>query len=200
MLVVGQAQLAQTLFANQISPTYTASSSPHSYAYAQNANAVRRDPCTTPTTRTPSASISWPAGYIPAELARKRNNSIVRPHSRRPSIDEGCFDVEEMDEERMVEDMIVPSSPQSPKSFIWGYTGLNAPSTTASAVIGTPVESQSLFTTTDPFYLQASQAPVTPQPPSSLFGNAGRPSSHSPFVRSSWEGAPMQSAATTWDR
>ncbi|OJA17933.1 hypothetical protein AZE42_03478 [Rhizopogon vesiculosus] len=203
-----QAQLAQTLFAHQISPTYTSSSSPHSYACAQNANPTRRDPsyvqhCTTPTTRTPSSSVSWPAGYMPAGLAQKRSNSIVRAHARRPSLDETWCDVDEMDEERMVEDMIAPSSPHSPKSFIWGCTGLNAPPTPTStpiAIVSSPVEPQSLFTTTDPFYLQASQAPATSQPPSSLFGNAGHPSNHSPFVKSGWEGVPMQSAATTWDR
>lgn len=187
---MAQAQLAQTLFAHQIStPSYTSSSSPHSYACAQNPNPARRDPsyvqhCTTPTTRTPSSSISWPAGYMPADIAQKRRSSIV--HTRRPSLDEGWCDVDELDEERMVEDMIAPSSPHSPKSFIWGYTGLNAPPTSAStqiAIVSTPVESQSLFTTTDPFYLQASQAPATSQPPSSLFGNSGRPSNHSPFVR-----------------
>jgi hypothetical protein len=206
--VVAQAQLSQTLFAHQIAPSYTASSSPQSYTYAHNANAARRDPsyvqhCTTPTTRTPSSSISWPAGHMPAELTQKRRSSIARPHTRRQSVDEGWCDVDELDEERMVEDMIAPSSPHSPKSFIWGYACLNAPQTpvtTPITIVGTPVESQSLFTTTDPFYLQASQAPATSQPPSSLFGNAGRPSNHSPFVRSGWEGAPMQSAATAWDR
>ncbi|KAG1739885.1 uncharacterized protein EDB91DRAFT_1082259 [Suillus paluster] len=204
-----QAQLAQTLFAHQISPSCASSSSSYSYATAQNANASRRDPahvqhCTTPTTRTPSASISWPAGYMPVELAqRKRGNSIVCSHTRRSSIDEGWCDVDELDEERMVEDMIVPSSPQSPKTFIWGYTGLKGaqtPAPTPIAIVGAPVESQTIFTTTDPFYLQASQANAASQPPSSFFGNTGRPSNHSPFLRSNWESAPTQSAATTWDR
>ncbi|KAG0700061.1 hypothetical protein DFH29DRAFT_650253 [Suillus ampliporus] len=201
-----QAQLAQTLFAHQISPSYTPSSS---HTNAQSPNASRRDPahvqhCTTPTARTPSSSISWPAGYMPVELAqRKRTNSVVCPHTRRPSVDEGWCDVDELDEERMVEDMIVPSSPQSPKTFIWGYTGLKGaptPAPTPIAIVSTSVEAQTLFTTTDPFYQQASQANATSQPPSSFFGNAGRPANHSPFVRGNWESAPTQSTATTWDR
>ncbi|KAG2147984.1 hypothetical protein DEU56DRAFT_730504 [Suillus clintonianus] len=184
-----QAQLAQTLFAHQISPSCA-----YDPAHVQH--------CTTPTTRTPSSSISWPAGYMPIELTqKKRSNSIVCPRSRRPSVDEGWYDPDELDEERMVEDMIAPSTPQSPKTFIWGYTGLKAaptPAPTPITMVGTPVESQTLFTTTDPFYLQVSQANATPQPPSSFFTNAGHPSNHSPFVRSNWESAPTQSAA--WDR
>jgi hypothetical protein len=139
---------------------------------------------------------------MPVEITqKKRSNSIVCPRSRRPSLDEGWCDPDELDEERMVEDMIVPSSPQSPKTFIWGYTGLKSaptPAPTPITIVGTPVESQTLFTTTDPFYLQASQANATPQPPSSFFTNAGRPSNQSPFVRSNWETAPTHSAA--WDR
>ncbi|KAG2071850.1 hypothetical protein BDR04DRAFT_1153870 [Suillus decipiens] len=199
-----QAQLAQTLFAHQISPSCASSSSPNPYG---NASAIRCDPahvqhCTTPTTRTPSASISWPAGYVPIEITqKKRSNSIICPRSRRPSVDEGWCDPDELDEERMVEDMIVPSSPQSPKTFIWGYTGLKGaptPAPTPMAIVSTPIDSQSLFTTTDPFYLQASQGTATPQSSSSIFTNSGHPSNHSPFVKSNWESVPTQSAA--WDR
>jgi hypothetical protein len=39
--------------------------------------------------------------------------------------------------------------------------------------------SSSLFTSTDPFYLQASQSA---QPSHSFFSHVGKPSTHSPFV------------------
>ncbi|KAG1773777.1 hypothetical protein EDD22DRAFT_379 [Suillus occidentalis] len=180
-----QAQLAQTLFAHQISPSYASSSSPTSYG---NSSAIRCDPahvqhCTTPTTRTPSSSISWPAGYMPVEITqKKRSNSIVCPRSRRPSLDDGWCDPDELDEERMVEDMIVPSSPQSPKTFIWAYAGLKGaptPAPTPITIVGTPQ--------TRPH-----------SNPQSFFTNAGRPSNQSPFVRSNWESAPTHS--TAWDR
>ncbi|KAF9246843.1 hypothetical protein BU15DRAFT_69704 [Melanogaster broomeanus] len=186
-----QAQLAQTLLAHQLSL-----SSPHvhssPFAHGVAVNVSRRDPtnvqhCTTPTARTPSsAAFTWPLP-VPeyAEHSRKRSVSSVR----RQSIDEGCFD-EEMAEEHFVEDMVTPDSPNAYRWLSYQGDTHGSPTSAFPAPAPTPVSpsgmsspidscSSSLFTSTDPFYLQASQPA---QPSHSLFTHVGRPSTHSPFA------------------
>ncbi|KIJ70370.1 hypothetical protein HYDPIDRAFT_23482 [Hydnomerulius pinastri MD-312] len=194
-----QAQLAQTLFAHQLSSSLSsphAHTSPFAHTPVVNVNMSCRDPtnvqhCTTPTARTPSSTaFAWPVpGTEQMEHVRKRSTSSAR----RQNADEGWCDLEEMDEERMVEDMITPDSPCSPNAYLWSsYQGNThgsatkappTPTPTPAAISGmsSPIDScsSSLFTSTDPFYLQASQSA---QQSHSFFGHAGRPSAHSPFV------------------
>ncbi|KAH0839573.1 hypothetical protein J3R83DRAFT_488 [Lanmaoa asiatica] len=196
-----QAQLTQTLLTHQLSlsppPPHTST-----FVHGVSVNIVRRDPtnvqhCTTPTARTPSsASFTWPLP-VPdhADHSRRRSASFAR----RQSIDNAWRDFEEMDEERTVEDMVAPDSPCSPNAYLWstyksdvhGSTTriLSTPASTpiSTSNMSSPTDScaSSLFTSTDPFYLQASQS--TQQ--SHFFSHVGRPSSHSPFMMGvpSWE-------------
>ncbi|KAF8845565.1 hypothetical protein BDN67DRAFT_283428 [Paxillus ammoniavirescens] len=185
-----QAQLAQTLLAHQL----TLSSPPPSFVHGVSVNIARRDPtnvqhCTTPTARTPSSTtFAWPLPEH-TDHARKRSTSSVR----RQSIDEGWHDSEEMDEERTVEDMVTFDSPRSPNAYPWShYQGdthgsstrlppTPAPTPMSASGMSSPIDScpSSLFTSTDPFYLQASQST---QQSHSFFNHVGKPNSHSPFV------------------
>ena len=189
-----QAQLAQTLLTHQLSLT---PSHPHSspFVHGVSVNIARRDPtnvqhCTTPTARTPSsASCTWP---LPEYSDHSRRRSVS--YARRQSTDDGWCDFEEMADERTVEDMVTTDSPCSQNAYLWSsYKGdvqgcatrvLSAPPSTplSASNMSSPTEScaSSLFTSTDPFYLQASQS--TPQSHASFFSHVGRPGSHSPFM------------------
>ncbi|KAJ3811283.1 hypothetical protein F5876DRAFT_64912 [Lentinula aff. lateritia] len=168
-----QAQLAQTLF-----PQPIASSSDSSLdSFHQ--------PCNTPTGRTPSSSFSW--GQV----------MDVQQHlSRRDEM------IDDTEDERMVEDILMPSSPASA-----GYSSaqyavqqqMNSPfqkshnrnphnrstsSFTASPSPSSVSESSSSFTSTDPFYLaqlQAMQSHNAPSP--SAMSQLGMPAQHSPFAQ-----------------
>ena len=187
--LVFQSQLAQALLTHQLSL-----SAHHVHGVSVNG---RRDPtnvqhCTTPTARTPSsATFTWPLPTPEhADHSRKRSASFAR----RQSTDDGWCDFEEMDEERTVEDMITPDSPRSPNAYLWSpYKGdihdsttrvLAVPASTpiSASNLSSPTDScpSSLFTATDPFYLQASQS--TQQSHTSFFSHVGMPSSHSPFM------------------
>ncbi|KIK94414.1 hypothetical protein PAXRUDRAFT_142894 [Paxillus rubicundulus Ve08.2h10] len=179
-------QEAIDLAALQVWTLYT----PHPMAV----NITRRDPtnvqhCTTPTARTPSSTtFVWP---LPEHIdhTRKRSSSSVQ----RQSIDEAWHDSEEMDEERTVEDMVTLDSPRSSNAYPWPhYQGdthgsstrlppTPAPIPMTTSGMSSPIEScpSSLFTSTDPFYLQASQST---QQSHSFFNHVGKPTSHSPFV------------------
>ncbi|KAG9317106.1 hypothetical protein JVU11DRAFT_1294 [Chiua virens] len=197
-----QAQLAQTLLAHQLSL-----SSPHSHSSAfvhgVSVNIARRDPtnvqhCTTPTARTPSsATFTWP---LPApdraDHARRQSASLPR----RQSMDDGWGDLDEMDEERTVEDMVTPDSPRSQNAYLWSSCQADVhgaasrvlaapvPTSISASSMSSPIDSctPSLFTSTDPFYLQASQPT---QQSHTFFSHVGMPSSHSPFLMGvpSWE-------------
>lgn len=71
-------------------------------------------------------------------------------------------DSDELEDERMVEDLLVPSSAGGNKS----RKGASEPS---------------LFTSTDPFYIAQLQSMQHNSPPQSVFTQFGRPSAHSPF-------------------
>lgn len=206
-----QAQLAQTLLAHQFS-----SSSPHfQHQHVSGPHSTvsvpRRDPghvqhCTTPTARTPSSSaFVWP---LPVQeyASHSRRSSISSIKMQQCHEDIVLVDMDDADEEdaRLVEAMVTPSdappcsSPGSAhsrsNSYTWsssyeGKDALNALSVPTSHPMTTSVDSAcppSLFTTTDPFYIQASQTAQQPLSTAPSAGNffalAGRPSAHSPFA------------------
>lgn len=104
--------------------------------------------CNTPTTRTPSASFSW------SQVTDMQSST-----NRRQPADEF---MDETEDERMVEDMLIQSSPT-------GGRARTAPS------------EPSLFTSTDPFYIAQLQSTQHNSPSGSVFAQFGRPSQHSPF-------------------
>lgn len=190
-----QAQLAQTLYCHT-PPLPMDTPTPRHRGYAQ--------PLNTPTSRTPSSSFSFDR----SEFHRRRSSSVASARARGSTLDERSErepDVEEMDEdERMVEDLLVPSSPISanatsshfpasqypsppstspPSAFSNHHMGRKyntPPSSYPSNQHEYPPMNTSLFTTTDPFYLAQLQA--SQKPSSSYFAHAGRPSQQSPFV------------------
>ncbi|KAF5361585.1 hypothetical protein D9757_011558 [Collybiopsis confluens] len=170
------AQLAQTIFTQPI-----ASSSGDSAAH---------QPCNTPTGRTPSSSFSWGQVMdVQQRLSRRHPDEMI----------------DDAEDERMVEEILMPSSPAStgqyPSSPFAIQQQLHSTSTPRSQNKGhwfTPpfnpgpssvptspssISDASSFTSTDPFYLaqlQAMQAAAAPSP----FSQLGRPSQHSPFMQS----------------
>ncbi|KAJ7937422.1 hypothetical protein B0H13DRAFT_1483941, partial [Mycena leptocephala] len=152
-----QVQLAQTLFCQSMA---SASATQRQDDYAQ--------PCNTPTGRTPSASFSW------GQMVDPSRQSDPAP---RRSTDEHSHDEMEEDE-RMVEDLLIPNSPMpvSPKqqSPAAGRTQQQSPATESP---------QSLFATTDPFYIAQLQAAQNyGVSPPSVFSQAAFPSQQSPFM------------------
>lgn len=152
-----QVQLAQALFCQSMA---SSSAAQRQDDYAQ--------PCNTPTGRTPSASFSWsPMAMVDA------SRQPDPPTTPRRNIDE-----HEMEEdERMVEDLLIPTSPMSsPMSA--------TPQTPAAGRSQHPASPDtSLFTTQDPFYLAQSQAAQNyGVSPPSVFSQAAFPSHQSPFL------------------
>lgn len=178
-----QSQLTQSLLTHQFSPAHT------------NTTISRRDPghvqhCTTPTARTPSSSFVWPDHTH----SRRSSTTSVR---MRHSIQDGSVhlaDLDDMDDEDAlaVEAMILPSdsgalcaSPSAVHASLNMWTQ-HTSRDAYNVQMTSPVDA-SLFTTTDPFYIQASQNEQPPHPSSTstgFFALAGRPNAHSPFVMS----------------
>ncbi|KAJ7087225.1 hypothetical protein B0H15DRAFT_751151, partial [Mycena belliarum] len=154
-----QAQLAQTLFCQSMSSTAAVPQQRDEYA----------QPCNTPTGRTPSASFSWSPMVDPSRQSEAAPRRTTEEHFR-----------DEMDEdERTVEDLLIPASPVAPRqqTATAGRSQQNSPTYPASEV------APSLFSTTDPFYmaqLQATQS-YSVAPPS-VFAQAAFPSQQSPFL------------------
>ncbi|KAG7096580.1 hypothetical protein E1B28_003999 [Marasmius oreades] len=163
-LAVLQAQLAQAFF-NQ-SSELSSSQKPAGEPFSQ--------PCNTPTGRTPSTNLSW--GVADAQRVNRRNSEDV---SR---------ELDDVEDERMVEDILVPSSPAPAGAPIFSTQPLSRTSRSHSSAIPlspsspTFVSDTSSFTSTDPFYLAQLQAMQTTASPSSVFTQLGRPSQQSPFV------------------
>ncbi|KAI6035590.1 hypothetical protein F5J12DRAFT_32601 [Pisolithus orientalis] len=196
-----QAQLAQSLLAHQFSSSSPHFQHPHLSGPHPCTNIARRDPghvqhCTTPTSRTPSSSaFIWP---LPVqELAsHSRRSSISSIKMQQCHEDIVLVDMDDADEEdaRLVEAMVTPSDVPSKDA-------LNSFSVPTSHQLISPMDpscSPSLFTTTDPFYIQTSQAAAAQQSLStapgapgtaSFFALAGRPNAHSPFAMgtSAWQ-------------
>ncbi|KIK54454.1 hypothetical protein GYMLUDRAFT_905745 [Collybiopsis luxurians FD-317 M1] len=169
-----QAQLAQTLFTQPIvSPSSDAS--------------LHHQPCNTPTGRTPSSSFSWGQVMDVQQRLSRRNPDDM---------------IDDAEDERMVEEILMPSSPasaghhpsasfalqqqlnssSSPKSQNkghWFTSAANPSSNPSSPSVSDPSSS---FASTDPFYLAQLQAMQTSAAPSA-FSQLGRPSQHSPFVQ-----------------
>ncbi|KAL0581204.1 hypothetical protein V5O48_000792 [Marasmius crinis-equi] len=162
-----QAQLTQAFF-GQSSATFTQSPSKNSSSDAD-------QPCNTPTGRTPSTSFSW--GSAEVQRFTRRN------------VEETVDDVED---ERMVEDILIPSSPTpaGPSSTFGHQPSFRTHrSHSRSTPISPPTSpsygtDSSIFTSTDPFYLAQLQAMQThnASSPTSVFSQLGRPSQQSPFV------------------
>jgi hypothetical protein len=158
-----QVQLAQTLFCQSM-----AAPPPRKGDHAQ--------PCNTPTGRTPSASFSWsPMAMV--------DSSHQPPMSPRRGTDEQHVVRDEMEEdERMVEDLLLPSSPMSSPMSARPETPASARSQHTQMTYPASPDT-SLFTTTDPFYIAQSQAAqhYGVSPPS-VFSQAAFPSQQSPFM------------------
>ncbi|THH27722.1 hypothetical protein EUX98_g6465 [Antrodiella citrinella] len=182
-----QAQLAKTL--------YTSYTTPHASQRAY-------PPSNTPTSRTPSSSMGWERSDGP----RARSSSVVSLKRRGSLMEDRVSErevyLEETDEdERMVEDLICPSSPITshispshpyPSYPLQSSAAANSPdgsrygsSSSSHNMLGTQMEyspsTTSTFATTDPFFLAQLQAAQRSSAPS-FFANAGRPSAQSPFA------------------
>ncbi|KAJ6567266.1 hypothetical protein DFH09DRAFT_832766, partial [Mycena vulgaris] len=153
-----QVQLAQTLFCQSMS----------SSAIPQRKDDYPQ-PCNTPTGRTPSASFSWGQMIDPSRHSESAPRRNTEDHFR-----------DEMEEdERMVEDLLIPTSPMSPKQQQHSGAGrAQQSSPTYPASEAAP----SLFTTTDPFYMAQLQAAQNYVAPPSVFSQAAFPSQQSPFM------------------
>ncbi|KAJ4472022.1 hypothetical protein J3R30DRAFT_3298575 [Lentinula aciculospora] len=168
-----QTQLAQTLFSQPIA--YSSDPSLDSF----------HQPCNTPTGRTPSSSFSW--GQV---------MDVQQRLSRRDEM------IDDAEDERMVEEILVPSSPASPGYSSASYAvqqqmsisqqkphnrGPHNPSITSFPsfpISSSSVSESSSFTSTDPFYLaqlQAMQSHGASSP--SALSQLGMPAQHSPFMQ-----------------
>ncbi|KAI6105368.1 hypothetical protein F5141DRAFT_1216165 [Pisolithus sp. B1] len=207
-----QAQLAQTLLVHQFSSSSPHFQHQHVSGSHPNVSVPRRDPghvphCTTPTSRTPSSSaFIWP---LPVQeyASHSRRSSISSIKMQQCHEDIVLVEMDDADEEdaRLVEAMVTPSDApacSSPggahsrsNSYTWSSSyqskdALNALSVPTSHQMATSVDPScppsSLFTTTDPFYIQASQSaqqPLSTAPGTgNFFALAGRPNAHSPFA------------------
>ncbi|CAL1702041.1 unnamed protein product [Somion occarium] len=156
-------------------------------------------PYNTPTNRTPSTSFS----FEHARLARSRSCSVASRNARPESISEVSqelgYDDDRMDEdERMVDEMLFPSSPVSACSYSTHFPSNDHSFYPRSFQTDHPISTMhsphsmeygeasptSTFANTDPFYLaqlQASQASTS----ASHFAFLGSPAQQSPFVPSS---------------
>ncbi|KDR74446.1 hypothetical protein GALMADRAFT_141483 [Galerina marginata CBS 339.88] len=185
-----QAQLAETLFSGS---NYSA---PHGRqtSLSTRGRTQNTQPCTTPTHRTPSLSSSFNHGWN-MDTGRGRGNSVSSTY---------LDDMEE--DERMVEELLIPSSPTLP-SVSGSHFGNSFPTSTSASSNSfsqnntnnngfssynhvysepspsSPTANGSLFTTTDPFYIAQLQASnnTAPQSPS-VFAQNGRLAQSSPFA------------------
>ncbi|KAJ7499318.1 hypothetical protein FB451DRAFT_1385017 [Mycena latifolia] len=156
-----QVQLAQTLFCQSMSASSSVPQRRDDYA----------QPCNTPTGRTPSASFSWGPMIDPSRHSE--------PSPRRNTDDHFRDEMEE--DERMVEDLLIPTSPVTPRQQ-QNSSGAGRPPQSAPAYPPTET-SPSLFTTTDPFYMAQLQAAQNyGVAPPSVFSQAAFPSQQSPFM------------------
>ncbi|KAF7354964.1 hypothetical protein MSAN_01411500 [Mycena sanguinolenta] len=174
-----QVQLAQTLFCQSMAAS-SAAQQQRQGDYAQ--------PCNTPTGRTPSASFSWsPMAMIDSSL---QPNPPITP---RRNADEHVVRDEMEEDERMVEDLLIPTSPMSSPMSAKSHTPATPQSQQTSPMYPASPET-SLFTTTDPFYIAQSQAAqhFGVSPPS-VFSQTAFPSQQSPFlIHSNFQPHPAQ--------
>ncbi|KAJ6516284.1 hypothetical protein C8R45DRAFT_959599 [Mycena sanguinolenta] len=169
-----QVQLAQTLFCQSMAAS--------SAAQRQGDCA---QPCNTPTGRTPSASFSWsPMAMVDS------SHQPNPPMTPRRNADEHVVRDEMEEDERMVEDLLIPTSPMSSPMSAKPHT----PQSQQTSPTYPASPETSLFTTTDPFYIAQSQAAqhYGVSPPS-VFSQAAFPSQQSPFfIHSNFQPRPAQ--------
>lgn len=142
-------------------------------------------PCNTPTGRTPSSSFSWGQVIDVQQRLSRRNNDEM---------------IDDAEDERMVEDILIPSSPastgyaapfafqqplssSSPRSQSKGHHNrFTSPSSSpvSSNIMGDQSNS-STFTSSDPFYL--AQLQTMQSHTQSAFSQLGRPAQQSPFIQ-----------------
>lgn len=173
-----QAQLAQSLFGQPMSAT---TSTHHRGTHAN-----------TPISCTPTATSFWER----PDFDRRRSNSVASMGSRHVAEEHEYESVDAMDEdERMVEDMLFdqPSAPSAAPA----YPAMPPPSPThyarhsrkpsvsspfSNVHYDVPPPNNSLFATTDPFYLAQLAASSQSTAPS-YFTQFGKPSQQSPFLK-----------------
>ncbi|KAF6762485.1 hypothetical protein DFP72DRAFT_841625 [Ephemerocybe angulata] len=165
-----QAQLAQTLFAAS-SSSFASSSRFQSSPFQQGA----REPCTTPTPRSPvqSSFSSW--GEIDRPAYRSRSSSISLSNSG----------YEDTEDEMMVEGLLIPASTStssaSENTFMQRTPSHSYHQRTPSMSYDSAPPA-SPFTSSDPFYLQAQAHAQSYFYDNSNITQHGRPSMSSPFV------------------
>ncbi|TFY63543.1 hypothetical protein EVG20_g6277 [Dentipellis fragilis] len=172
-----QAQLATTLFtqSSTMASGMNGQSIPRKGSFAQ--------PCNTPTATAPA--FRWEEDT--------RSHAFDSSNSFRGFEDGKQSELDDMEEEQMVEDLLVsptaavPQRPLSqplspPLSHSSRFPTSHAHTTPATPhFIESPTQT-SLFATTDPFYIAASQAAASRSPASSFFAQHARPSFNSPFM------------------
>lgn len=155
-----QTQLAQALFG---------------LSSASGGQTVSRDStqrCNTPTGRTPSSSFSWGTMM-----------DVQRHVATRRGPDEAARDTDDMEDERMVEDILLPSSPTTPVSPFSNHQTTSSRSRSQSRSHMSSISSHANdFPSTDPFYNAQLQAMQNHTSPTSLMSQLGRPSQQSPFL------------------
>ncbi|KAF9468777.1 hypothetical protein BDZ94DRAFT_1244568 [Collybia nuda] len=155
-----QAQLAQTLFGQPIAHSSKGERQvPYKNNYTQ--------PCNTPTTATSLAS-NWGGS-----AGSGSSWNVEAMYDNRSEMEE---------DERMVEDLLLPSSPMSATT----NSPLAGSATQYSSYTNSEFDSpSSSFTSADPFYLAQAQASQNYNAASqSAFSQYGRPQQQSPFLSS----------------
>ncbi|TFK56230.1 hypothetical protein OE88DRAFT_1641916 [Heliocybe sulcata] len=162
-----QAQLKQTLFCATSAST------------SQQRHDAEPYHCTTPTASTPGSSFSW------SHMPHRRKGSVASI-----AMEEDIAEMEE--DERMVEELLSPSSPattspvyqhnqRAPSSPMQAPAFAHRNGASAYTYASEPT---SMFATQDPFYVAQMQAAQNAsQNVHSFFAQAGRPAQHSPFVQ-----------------
>jgi hypothetical protein len=169
------AQLAQTLFSQSVVSSSSASSDPLD---------TFNQPCNTPTGRTPSSSFSWGQVMDVQQRLSRRNTDDMMDH--------------DAEDERMVEEILIPSSPPSASysaPFVFQQQLSNASpkpqsrghhnrfTSPAPSSPNSVADASSSFTSTDPFYLAQLQAMQNQTHTPSSFSQLGRPAQQSPFMQ-----------------
>jgi len=161
-----QAQLTQAFFAQAVANS--SHSNQHRDTFTQ--------PCSTPTGRTPSSSFSW--GQMMDSQRMSRRNTDEH---------ELIQNTDDLEDEKMVEDLLIPSSPVCPPTS--SFVQATPKSQNKGSMQFSPsspsfvMESPSTFTSTDPFYIAQLQSMQHNAPPPSMFSQLGRPAQQSPFMQ-----------------
>lgn len=138
-------------------------------------------PCNTPTATRGAAP--WLSDHTQEHYRTSRSNSLSNERYQQDEMEE---------DERMVEELLAPTSPAvtSPttswQSKPWqsnnAYAQQQRP---VSQESWAPVNADSNFASTDPFYLAQLQAEAERNRTQSLFAQAGQPNANSPFLQQS---------------